>query len=365
MRVAINVLPVRNAHRDRGIGNYSLNLLEVLKKEPDIKIQEFVDPSELKDTDVIHYPWFDFFFRTLPNKKKAPTVVTIHDVIPLKFKENYPVGLRGKINFFLQKLSLKSCSAIITDSEASKKDITQFLKIIPKKIVTIPLAADKCFEVLAESKLIHTRRKYNLSERFLLYVGDANWVKNLPFLIQSFNNLTKLPNLHNLELVLVGGAFLKNVDNIDHPELESLKKLNALIKAYNLENEGNLLSSGNKILRVGKIDKKELVAIYNLATIYIQPSFYEGFGIPVLEAMSCGAPVVSSNRGSLPEVGGKAAVYFDPHNSKQFESIITEILVNKSLQDKLSKLGLKQAEKFSWKNVANKTIEVYSNVTNF
>lgn len=355
MRVAINVIPLRSAHRDRGIGNYSLNLLEALKKEPNIKVQEFINYSELKDADVIHYPWFDFFFHTLPNRKYPPTVVTIHDVIPLKFKENYPVGFRGKINFYLQKISLKKCGAIITDSEVSRKDIVHFLKIDSEKIIVVPLAADKDFKVLPQSRLIHTKRKYNLTERFLLYVGDANWVKNLPFLIQAFKNLTNNPNLQDLKLVLIGNVFLKRVENIDHPELRSLKRVNTLIKDYKLE---------GKIIRVGKIEKEELVCFYNFASIYVQPSFYEGFGLPVLEAMSCGVPVVSSNGGSLPEVGGKAVVYFDPYNSKQLESIIVEILSNKSLQDKLSKLGLKQAEKFSWPNVSKKTIEVYSNVAN-
>lgn len=353
MKVAINILPLKSAHKDRGIGNYTFNLLQALKKESSITIQEFIHPSEIKDVDIIHYPWFDFFFHTLPTRKKAPTVVTIHDIIPLKFKENYPVGLRGKINFYLQKISLKNCRAIITDSKVSKKDIVHFLKIDPKKIIVVPLAADKDFKVLPESRLIHAKRKYNLTERFLLYVGDANWVKNLPFLIQAFKNLTSNQNLQDLKLVLTGNVFLKRVENIDHPELQSLKKVNTLIKDHKLE---------DKIIRVGKIEREELVCFYNLADIYVQPSFYEGFGLPVLEAMSCGVPVVSSNGGSLPEVGGQAVVYFDPYNSKQFESILVEILSNKSLQDKLSKLGLKQAEKFSWENVAKKTLEVYSNV---
>lgn len=355
MKVAINILPLKSAHKDRGIGNYTFNLLQALKKESSITIQEFIHPSEIKDVDIIHYPWFDFFFHTLPTRKKAPTVVTIHDIIPLKYKENYPVGIRGKINFYLQKIALSNCKAIITDSLASKKDIVELLKIDPEKVINIPLAADSDFRLLPQSKLIHTKRKYNLVERFLLYVGDANWIKNLPFLIQSFKNLINNPNLKDLKLVLVGNVFLKKVDKINHPELKSLKEVNFLIKKYQLE---------DKIMRVGKIEIEELVCFYNLADIYTQPSFYEGFGLPLLEALSCGAPVISSNGGSLPEVGGEAAIYFDPYNNKQFESLVTDLLNNKSLQDKLSKLGLKQAEKFSWKNVAKQTLKVYYEVKN-
>jgi len=359
MKIAINVLPLKTAHKDRGIGSYTANLVEILKNNPSIQIQTFEDLSEIKDADVIHYPWFDFFFHTLSKNKLAPTVVTIHDVIPLKFKEHYPIGFRGKINLYLQKKEIRKSSAIITDSKASRDDIIKCLKIDPGKIKVIPLAVDKDFKILSDAKLIHIKRKYNLTDQFLLYVGDANWIKNLPFLIEAFKNLSSRPDCKNLKLVLIGGVFLKNVENIDHPELESLKKVNKLIKEYGLENEGK------KIIRVGQIEKKELVAFYNLATIYVQPSFYEGFGLPILEAMSCGVPVVSSSGGSLPEVGGKAAVYFDPDNINQFESIIIEILENKSLQDKLSNLSLKQAERFSWEQVAAKTLEVYSNVTNF
>lgn len=355
MRVAINISPLKTAHKDRGIGNYTYNLVQTLKKNPAVELQAFKDFAEVKNADVIHYPWFDFFFHTLPKRKAVPIVVTIHDAIPLKFKEHYPIGFKGRINLYLQSRAIKKCSAIITDSKASKNDIINFLNLDNEKITVIPLASDRDFKILSDASLIRIKRKYKLVDQFLLYVGDANWVKNLPFLIEAFKNLSSRPNCKNLKLVLVNGVFLKNVENIDHPELQGIKKVNTLIKNYNLE---------SKIIRVGQIEKNELIAIYNLATIYVQPSFYEGFGLPVLEAMSCGVPVVSSNGGSLPEVGGEAVVYFDPYNINQFESIVVDILENKSLQDKLSRLGLKQAEKFSWEEVATKTLLVYSNVAN-
>ncbi len=355
LRVAINTSVLKNAHKDRGIGSYTYNLVKELAKNPLIALQEFEDFDQVKDTDVIHYPWFDFFFHTLPSQKNTPVVVTVHDVIPLKFKEHYPVGFKGRVNLYLQKKSLKKCSAIITDSKASSRDIIKFLNADREKITVIPLAPDKSFEIPKDARLTAVKRKYNLTDQFLLYVGDTNWVKNLPFLIEAFKNLSNRPNYSSLKLILVGGVFLKNVENINHPELESLKRVNKLIKEYGLE---------DKIVMPGKIEKQELVAFYNLATIYVQPSIYEGFGLPVLEAMSCGVPVVSSNGGSLPEVGGQAAVYFDPYNAGQLESIIIEILENKSLQDKLSRLGLKQVEKFSWEKVVTKTLQVYSNVTN-
>ena len=353
IKVGINIYPLKSGHKDRGIGYYTNRLIENLKKDNSVQVQEFLKINELKNVDLVHYPWFDLFFHSLPIKKHFPTVVTIHDVIPLIFPAHYPTGLKGKINFFLQKLSLQTCDFFITDSKTSKEDLIRYLKIKDEKIKVIPLAADTRFRVLNDTELIRVKRKYHLPEQFLLYVGDANWIKNLTFLIEGFKEVVKLPDFNNVKLILVGGVFLKNVENIDHPELQSLKKFNRIIKEWGLE---------DKILRPGQLDDEELTAFYNLATIYIHPSLYEGFGLPILQAFSCGTPVVSSKGGSLSELGGNAAVYFDPSNLNQFKYIISEILKDRFLQSKLSKLGLKRATSFSWSKVINETKAVYEKV---
>lgn len=356
MKIAINNTPLKTAHKTRGIGYYTDYLLKNLKQDTSIIVQEFTKLSEVKNADVIHYPWFDLFFHSLPIKKSFPTIVTIHDVMPLIFPKHYPAGIKGKINFLLQKVALRNCRYIITDSQTSKADIIKCLNLEDKRIMVIPLAADSGFEILSrDTRLLYIKRQYQLPDRFLLYVGDANWIKNLPFLIENYRKLLESPGFSDVKLVLVGGVFLKNVENINHPELESLKQVNRLIKQYQLE---------DFVIRPGQIDDVKLVAFYNLATIYIQPSFYEGFGLPVLQAFACGTPVVSSDRGSLLEVGGKVAVYFDPTNSQQFLSIIKEILENNSLQNKLSKLGLERARKFSWKKVIEETKLVYFKAIN-
>lgn len=350
IKVAVNVIPLKSAHKRRGTGYYTFNLIEHLMVDDSIKVIEFEKIAKLKEVDVIHYPWFDFYFHTLPIRKPFPTVVTIHDVIPLIFPQYYPIGMRGRINFTLQKLALKSCQFIIADSQVSKEDIVNHLKIDGDKIMVIHLAADANFKILSDTKLLYIKRKYLLPDRFLLYVGDANWTKNLPFLIEGLRQLLNSKDFENLKLVLCGDVFLKNVENIDHPEIESLKKVNELIKKYGIENQ---------ILKPGQIADEELVAFYNLATLYAQPSLYEGFGLPILQAFACGTPVVSSDRGSLPEVGGEAAIYFDPTNLKQFTHILREVIQNKSLQSKLSKLGFTQAAKFSWEKVVEETKRVY------
>lgn len=351
MKIAINTLPLQTGHKQRGIGFYTKNLLAELEKDSSITIEKFTDNTQLVDVDIVHYPWYDLFFRSLPLWTKYPLIVSVHDVVPLIFPKFYPAGFKGKINFLFQKFALKNCKAIITDSLVSKKNIIKHLGIKSEKIVAIPLAAGKEFRVLEDTQLIRTRRKYNLPDDFLLYVGDANWVKNLPFLIKGFNELIKTASFKNLKLVLVGNVFLKNVENINHPELESLKLVNRLIKENNLT---------EFIIRPGFLEVSELVSFYNLATAYVQPSLYEGFGLSVVEAMKCGTPVICSNAGSLPEVGGGSVIYFDPKSSYQFIKILIMVLENKSLQFKFSKLGLSQAEKFSWEQTARETKKVYS-----
>lgn len=353
MKVAFNTYPLASGHKTRGVGFYTRNLLDHLKKTS-LEIQEFKDISEVKDANVVHYPWFDLFFRTLKLNKKIPTVVTVHDVMPLLFPKNFPLGIRGKINLFLQTHTLRSCKKIITVSNTSKKDIIKYLKIKSDKIVVIPEAASSNFKLLPSGELLGIKRKYNLPDSFLLYVGDANFIKNLPFLIEGFYKLREDKNFKDVKLVLVNGVFLKKVDDIDHPELESLKKVNRLIKNYSLE---------EVVLRPGQIEDKDLVAFYNLATLYVQPSLYEGFGLPLLEAFACGTPVLSSKNSSLPEVGGDAPVYFDPENLNQFVKLLKEILLDKSLQDKLSKTGLTRAKQFNWDLVTREVIKVYEEVT--
>lgn len=348
MKVAFNIYPLHSGHKTRGVGLYTTSLLQTIKKEG-IEVQEFKDISEVKDAEVVHYPWFDLFFRSL-KLNKIPTVVTVHDVMPLIFPKEHPLGIRAKVNLFLQTLSLKKAKRIVTISQTSKEDIIKYLKINESKIVVIPEAAGHQFKQLNSSSLLELKRRHQLPDRFLLYVGDANFVKNLPFLIEGFKKLKEDRTFSDVKLVLVGGAFLKKVEDIDHPELESLKKVNRLIREFNLESE---------IFRPGQVSEEDLVKFYNLATVYIQPSLYEGFGLPILEAFKCGTPVICSQTSSLNEVGRDVPIYFDPNDQDQFIRVLSDFLQDKSLQEELSKKGLKRAEDFSWEKTAKETIKVY------
>lgn len=353
MKIGFCTRPLYTGHKYRGIGYYTKNLLENLKKSKEIEVTEFSDLNFPDNVDIVHYPWFDFFFRSLPIIKSKPTIVTVHDTIPLIYPAAFPAGLRGKINFLIQKYSLNSAAAIITDSFAAKGDIVKYLNINEQKIKVIHLAPADNFRILSASDKLRIKRKFHLPEQFLLYVGDVNYSKNVPFLIEGFSQIKKKDQFLDLKLVLVGQAFLKEVEGIDHPELRSLKKVNELIKEFHLSNE---------IIKIGSLETEDLVGFYNLATVYIQPSLYEGFGLPVLEAFKSSCPVICSNLSSLPEITSEAAVMFSPRNLAEFVKLVTDVLLDRSFRDKLSKLGLAQVEKFSWQKTTRETINVYSEI---
>jgi glycosyltransferase involved in cell wall biosynthesis len=343
IRVGLDTSVLAGFSGVRGVGKYTAQLLPALRATKKVKVVEFKDRFNLNSVDLIHYPYFDFFFLTLPFFKKKKTVVTVHDCTPLVLPQSYPPGVRGKIKFYLQRMSLKGVSAVIADSESSKKDIVRFLGVPEKKIKVIYLAADRQYQKISQSgkwpSLI--RKKYNPGENFILYVGDINPNKNLPRLIRTFAGL---PQDYNL--VLVGKAF-KN------PRLAEVKSLNWLIRELGLQ---------KRIRFPGFVPDKELVKIYNLAKVFCLPSLYEGFGFPILEAMACGCPVVTANTSSMPEVAGEAAVLVDPNSEKSILEGLRKIIENSDLRNQLIDKGFKRAEEFSWQKTAQETIAVYREV---
>jgi glycosyltransferase involved in cell wall biosynthesis len=348
MKIAIDIKSLNPEALRRGVGFYALNLHKALSDLNDDN-QYFLIAKKSKrvSCQLIHYPYFDPFFLTLPVYKRLPTVVTVHDLTPLKFPQHYPPGLKGALRWQIQKLAIKNTRHIFTDSKNSKKDMINLLSINPNKISAVYLAADAKFKKLNSQELFNPiRRKYKLKNKFLLYVGDVNWNKNVLSLLEGFLGLEK--DFENLKLVLVGSAF-KNT------KLAEVKKINSFISKNKLK---------NKVVKTGFINNKDLVALYNMATLYVQPSFYEGFGLPVLEALSCGCPVLSSDQASLPEVGGQAVEYFNPHVKGSLKQSLLKLLQNKARLQYLGKRGLVRSKKFSWQKTALETKKVYQSVLN-
>lgn len=345
MRIAIDVSPLESGHKVRGVGFYLEHLKSsLLEYSPEHEYLFFSQKEEItKDIDLVHYPYFDPFFLTLPLAKKYKTVVTVHDLTPLVFPKHFPAGLKGNLRWQAQKFNLKKVDAIIADSLASKNDIINIIGIPKNKISVAYLAAGKEFQIINDTEKI--LKKFNLPEKFVLYVGDVTWNKNLPRLIKAVKKI-------NVPLVLVGKSIANKEYDNTNPWNRDLVTVQSLI-----ENEKNITA-------LGFVEAKELVALYNAATLFAFPSVYEGFGLPIIEAMQSGCPVVTTNGGSIPEVAGDAAYFVDGYNVEDIAEGLLKVYESKNLQRELSKKGLQQAKNFSWKKTAEATLAVYSQVVN-
>lgn len=366
MKIALVKSP-NTGNEVRGVGFYTSRLLAALKEATgkDSKINvELVNYHHDKDFDVWHFTYFDPFSSILLKKLERPVIVTVHDLIPLVFPKHFSAGIRGRINLEKQKRVLKHAAKIIVDSRASKKDVVRLTGINQDKIQVVYLAADKVFGPIEDKKQLEKiRQKYNLPQKFILYVGDINWNKNLLTLLLARKKI-------NIPLVIVGKQakeiellrektkqiangprdFLRKLLNKSHPQLGHL---DLLVKEF--QQEG--------VRRLGFVSNEDLSSIYNLASVYCQPSFYEGFGLPVLEAMACGCPVVSSHGGSLREICGKAAIKINPDSAEDITEKIKQVLeMNENERKNLVRKGFSQAKKFSWEKTSRETIKIYEQV---
>lgn len=346
MKIAIDVSPLQSGHKVRGVGFYLEYLKRsLLKYYPENEYIFFTKGEKLNDAvDIVHYPYFEPFFLTLPFFKKHKRVVTVHDLTPLLYPQHFPPGLKGQFRWQIQKYNLCNSDAIITDSNNSQIDISRILHINKNKISVAYLAAAEEFQKLENGKWRQAIiTKYNLPEKFVLYVGDVTWNKNLPTLIEAMKEI-------NLTLVLVGKAIAQA--NIDHsnPWNKDLIIINQLMK------------KDKRFIKLGFVPTVDLVSIYNLATVFVFPSIYEGFGLPVLEAMQSGCPVVLSKESSLTEIGGNAAHYINPYNMHSIANGIGEVFYTPKLQKKLAEKGIKQAARFSWQKTADNTMKVYKKI---
>lgn len=340
IRVAL-IKPPITGHQYRGTGTYTSQLFTALKNIEKIDISAVDINDEVKSFDIIHYPYYDPFFLTLPIFKQKPTVVTVHDLIPMKFPDYFPAGIKGKIKWWIQKTSLKSCRAIITDSYASKEDIIKFAGIEEDKIKVIYLGIGEQFEIIKSKEILErAKNRLKLPDEFILHVGDVNHNKNIQGLLGAFKIiLNKYPSLN---LVLIGNGFTNSSSQ--------LSQITQLIKSLRLS---------DKVISFSNITGSDLAAIYNLAKVYLEPSFAEGFGLPVLEAMACGCPVVASNCSSLPEIVGDAGITVNPYKKLDIANGCLKILSDVKRREDIIQKGLKRAKLFSWVKCAKETIEVY------
>lgn len=275
------------------------------------------------DYDIFHPTYYNPYFLNHLNDK--PFILTVYDSIHEKFPEIINSIDKTLVN---KKLLLSKANLIIAISESTKNDLIKLYNIPPEKIEITHLAAS-INKSLASSNL-----KGSLPEKFILFVGNRGFYKNFNNFIDSVEPILK--EHKNLFLICAGGGKFTNEE----------KKL---FQSNQIE---------NKILHKGA-DDVTLATLYTNALAFIFPTLYEGFGIPALEAMNCDCPVVLSNTSSLPEVGGDAAIYFNPNNTDDMREKIESVIFNKDLRSDLVLKGKTQRQKFSFEKTATQTLEVY------
>jgi glycosyltransferase involved in cell wall biosynthesis len=346
-KIAIDISPTQDGNAVRGVGYYTSNLISALQVEiktnPNYKNYQINLIKnwklEIGNYDLIHYPYFDPFKLTLPQKTNIPTIVTVHDLIPRQFKSHFPVGIKGEIKWLIQKNHLLKVDKILTVSNYSKNIINQIIKYNLNNIFVTHLAADPTFKVISDSKKLNEiQKKYKLPKKFVLFVGDINWNKNIPTLVKACLKL-KYP------LVIIGSSATKK-DIPNHPWTQDLLWLQS-------QHSPNLILTGF-------IPDVDLPYFYNLATIYCQPSFAEGFGLPLVQAMKSGCPVVYSQDSCLDEIMDSNGLKFDPRSQKDLEEKISQFWDDNDLRQKYTELGLKHSKNFEWKYTAIQTLALYN-----
>jgi glycosyltransferase involved in cell wall biosynthesis len=296
-------------------------------------------PRACQGLDVAHVPYF-----APPLFSSTPTVVTIHDLIPL-ILPGYKGSLLVRLYTRLVSIAAKRAQAIITDSRSSQRDILRLLKIPPGRVHIIPLAADERFKPgVGTAELDQARRKYSLPQEFILYLGGFDQRKNMKTLFKALRGLKERLG-DRCPLVIAGTLPNKDTPFFPHPR--------------RLAEEAGVTDA---VHFIGWVPEEEKPALYSLATLFLYPSLYEGFGLPPLEAMSCGTPVIASNAASLPEVVGDGGVLVDPRDPEAWAEAMVALLTSPRRQEDLSAKAVEQAKKFSWRKTARETLEVYKRV---
>lgn len=364
MKIGINASFARKFNT--GIGQVTINYLKSLSKnldnieyilyleeELEINLPKFKKkvflPIWTRD-DLIRKIWWEKFL--LPNKIKkdncqefislyqCPTIVSrkithtmvVHDIIPKLFPE-YLDNFRKKLYWKLTEKAIKKADKIITVSKHTKKDLMDYLQIPEDKIEVQYIDADDIYKrEVSEEESENVMKKYNLKTGYIYNAGGLDKRKNISKLLKAYRILLKRKK--------------------DIPDLVISGKLNPKMKPLitDVEALAKELNIDDKVSFLDFVPQEDMPALYKNAKIFIYPSLYEGFGIPVLEAMNIGVPVLTSGVSSIPEIGGEAVRYIDPESPRNISENIEEVLSDATIQKELKNKGKEQAKKFSWSN---------------
>jgi alpha-1,3-rhamnosyl/mannosyltransferase len=267
------------------------------------------------------------------------SVVTIHDLSALLHAEKHRDSLVRRARLRLP-VTAKLAKKIITPTEAVRREVCDHLRVKPDKVIAIPSSARRSFRPMAFEQTVEIRKRLSIADHFLLFVGTLEPRKNLLTLLRAFEQILRQTSLRP-QLVIAGG------------EGWLMEEMFAFIKSAGIE---------DRLRLTGYLADEDLCALYSSCGLFIYPSLYEGFGLPPLEAMACGAPVVAGRVPALREVLGEAAAFVEPLNVGQLAAEIVELLENEEARRRLAANGLKQAAKFSWEETARRTLQVYRDV---
>ncbi len=278
----------------------------------------------------------------LPLFKVCPSVVAVHD---LTFKA-HPEWFAGDWRMRFDNVfwhAVRRAERIVSASEYSKSDIVRLLNVAPSQVTVIPYAADELFRPVTDESCVEgVRRKYGIPPGFLFTVGSIHTRRNLERLVEAFSLARRQTGIDAFLLIMGTPApFSPPVDILG---------------------TADRFGVSDHVKHLEYVPEEDLLLLYNACGLFAYPSLYEGFGLPVIEAMACGAPVVCSNVTSIPEVAGDATLYFDPEKTEEIAEAISSVLVDETLRSRLSKAGLERASLFSWRRTAVETLAVFNEV---
>jgi glycosyltransferase involved in cell wall biosynthesis len=322
------------------VGALGANFRAVAEGSPGYSIREQVTvPVDLRRerAELFHAPHY-----VLPPLTPCKAVVTIHDCIHLRFPQYLPNRLGYAYARASMWMATHRSDRIITVSEASKRDILDYFRVPPEKIDVIYNGIDERFgQSPPDDDIARIRERYQLNDPFILYAGNIKPHKNLERTIEAFHLLRRNPEFENVKLVIIGD------------EIAKYAALRHAVHHYKL----------HKYVRFfGFVPDSTLAILYRLAAVFVFPSLYEGFGLPPLEAMASGTPVITSNVSSLPEVVGDAALLVDPLQPEDIAEAMRRVLTDPALREDLRRRGLARAQHFSWERSIRRVRDIYGEV---
>ncbi len=352
-----------------GIGRYVTNLARALIPQlaPDERLTVFFDPAHPLDlppgdavqslpVDVSHFSlrqqWviprllrqhkadlYHSAYYLMPYITGVPTLLTLYDLIPLHYPEYSTLKARWLFRW-ATVLALRTARHTVAISDATRRDFLARFSLRPERVTAIPLAADPAFTPQSPDVVAVLRARYCLPEKFLLYLGSNKPHKNLVRLVEAWAVVqAEAPDV----TLVIAGAWLPQ-----HPEPRQ---------------PAQALGIDDRVCWLGALSGEDLPALYTAADAFVFPSLYEGFGLPVIEAMACGTPVVCANTSSLPEVAGDAALLFDPTQAEAMVAALRRMLNDADVRADLRRRGLAQAVRFSWARTAQETLALYRTFT--